>query len=648
MQWYVHGERIDMSFRIGLISILVSSSFVWAQTEAKSEYTKSTYFEPGEGVVFPNIELEYSLDPKEPNQLRVGNAIFNQKTFLIELNELYALDPVLKGPLLDQENGWALILHWPERLFPNPEIEIISGAGQIVWLKSLTESDLKAWQMRLDKWKSKLGTSKPNPTVLESSFGLIGGDEVNRLRGLLDSSFKFCVFSKSGRGDSRYCSPLMAIRQGKKLFAHKDLKNRVLIQNEDAKLEGVVKTDPLVPATFYAEFALGGSYEFKTEIPKPDLVDIAEVTDTMLKVTGFGPKPNMPVRIITKDETSKITRFFGFEETIKDNREFWEANIPKAEPYIYFPGPAGGNFRQGINVAEVPKAKSRVWIHEDTPKSMYLSELAIKALKPHGGEVESDQNSVVPGATPREFTWNFRADVKGEMNKSYITVTQGGKKFSSFYEIYRSQANEISGRFTGIVSSSGQVILGEVSYNRWFEALLGNNSFSFQRWGMNVRYFKSFNPLFVSDAQKENLTALTGDIKYRFTPGVWTRDPSMGLMIGYQDLAFGDFKASMMGAGWFWARSMPRVFDNFFNLVPFMRYPKWVDMEVIYYFSSTKANVTLSSPFSVNFHGQVLWSKSFFGEAGFGLKRYAFIDKDLNQKAELNTFYGTVGLGVKF
>tara|TARA_B110001454_G_scaffold219202_1_gene251970 strand:- start:56536 stop:58479 length:1944 start_codon:yes stop_codon:yes gene_type:complete len=643
----VHGERIVMIFKRGFVAILFTSSVVFAQIGAKTEYTKSSYFEPGEGIVFPNLELEYSLDPKTPNQLKVGNAIFNQSTFLIELKSLYQLDPVFRSPL-NQKNEWSLILHWPKHLFPAPEIEIISGSGQSVWRTALTESDLKAWRDRTDGWKKKLGTPKINPTVLNSSFGLIGGSEVNRLRDLLAKSFKFCIFNKTGKGDSRYCSPLMAIRQGKKLYAYNDLKNRVLIQNEEAKSEDIVKMDPSIPATFYAEFALGGSYEFKTEVPKPDLVDIAEINEKTLKLTGYGSKPNMPVRIISKEETSKLTRFFGFEATIKDDREFWEIMIPKSSPYLYFPGPAGGVFRQVIAVDEVPKAKSRIWVHEKTPTSIYGNEIAIKAVKPQGSTVESDQNSIAPGATPREFIWNFRADKKGELNKSYLTVTQGGKKFTSFYEVYRSQPNEISGRFTGILSSSGQVILGEVSYNRWFESLLGKNSFSFQRWGLNVRYFKSFNPLYVSDSQKENLTSFTGDIKYRFTPGVWTRDASMGVMFGYQDLVFGDFKATMAGGGWFWARSMPRVFDSIFNLIPFMRYPKWVDMEVIYYFSSLNSNITLDSPFSVNFHGQILWSKSFFGEAGFGLKRYAFVDKDLSQKAELNTFYGTVGLGIKF
>lgn len=650
----VHGERDNMIFKTGfrfctVVAVLFVSALGFAQKEgAKSEYSKLTYFEPGEGIVFPYMELEYAIKPELPNQLKVGNSLFNQSTFLIELNGLHALDPAFKGPL-SQKNEWTLVMHWPKALFPSPEIEFITGTGQSVWKKTLTESDMKAWKEKTEGWKKKLGTPTVRPTVLNSSFALIGGGDVNKLRAVVAKSFKYCVYSKSDKGDTRYCSPLMAIRAGKKLYSQTDLKNRVLIQNEEAKLDGIVKSDPLVPTTFFAEFGLGGSYEFKTEVPKTNMVDIAELNDKFLRVSGYGLKPNLPFRIINTEEVSKLTKFFGFESTIKDDREFWEVQIPKTEPYIYFPGVAGGVFRQVIVATEVPKARSRVYVHESTPQSVYLNEVRVKALKPAGATVETTQNSVENAdGNQREFVWNFQAANKGEINKSYLTINQGGKKFTSFYEIYRSYQNELSGRFTGILSNSGQVILGEVMFNRWFEKPFGQNMFSFQRWGLGLRYFKSASPLFVSETQKENLTALTADVKYRFTPGVWTRDASMGLMFGYQDLVFGNFKATMGGGGWFWARSMPRVFDNIFNWVPFMRYPKWVDMEVIYYFTSLKPNVTLNSPFSVNFHGQILWSKSFFGEAGFGLKRYAFIDKVLNQKAELNTFYGTVGLGIKF
>ncbi len=93
---------------------------------------------------------------------------------------------------------------------------------------------------------------------------------------------------------------------------------------------------------------------------------------------------------------------------------------------------------------------------------------------------------------------------------------------------------------------------------------------------------------------------------------------------------------------------MPLVFDRILNYLPFMNYPKWVDAEVIYYAVPLSSDVLLSSSFSTNFHGQVLWRKNFFGEAGFGLKRYAFSNPSINRKAELNSFYGTIGLGLKF
>jgi hypothetical protein len=37
-------------------------------------------------------------------------------------------------------------------------------------------------------------------------------------------------------------------------------------------------------------------------------------------------------------------------------------------------------------------------------------------------------------------------------------------------------------------------------------------------------------------------------------------------MLSYQSVTFDKLKAPMLGVGAFWARSMPKVFDDFFNL----------------------------------------------------------------------------------
>jgi hypothetical protein len=122
---------------------------------------------------------------------------------------------------------------------------------------------------------------------------------------------------------------------------------------------------------------------------------------------------------------------------------------------------------------------------------------------------------------------------------------------------------------------------------------------------------------------------------------------------------------------------MPKVFDNIFNWFPFMKYPKWVDMEFIYYFATNAANQTLEGSeisefdrtlgnmltgqgganWALNFHGQVMWSKTIFGEAGFGIKGYSVrwdkpggtsADRDRRRRFDLTSIYGTAGIGIKF
>jgi hypothetical protein len=52
-----------------------------------------------------------------------------------------------------------------------------------------------------------------------------------------------------------------------------------------------------------------------------------------------------------------------------------------------------------------------------------------------------------------------------------------------------------------------------------------------------------------------------------------------------------------------------------------------------------------------NFHGKVQWTPSFFGEAGFGLKNFAWDDQTVGTRGtavRVAIAYGTVGLGYTF
>ena len=60
------------------------------------------------------------------------------------------------------------------------------------------------------------------------------------------------------------------------------------------------------------------------------------------------------------------------------------------------------------------------------------------------------------------------------------------------------------------------------------------------------------------------------------------------------------------------------------------------------------ASYELGDDYALNFHGKVLWTPRFYGEAGFGIKKYYFLQKQTQQGASLNTFYGTLGIGLNF
>jgi len=293
-----------------------------------------------------------------------------------------------------------------------------------------------------------------------------------------------------------------------------------------------------------------------------------------------------------------------------------------------------------------------------TPKGTYRDGVALRGRKRPEAVVTSTEHEALPLGEAEFFRWRFQALQPAQMNRSHLLIQDGDKVYKAYYEMYKGYANELSARSSMVISTQGLILMGEATYNRWFEDLLGWDSYHLtkQRWGLSGRYFQNFTQFKTGDFETRSLQVLNFDLKYRFTPGLWTRDESHGVIVSYQsldvDVEVTDFRAPMAGFGWFWARSMPRVFDEIFNQLPFLNYPKWVDMEFIWYGGNMDSANKLGFNFALNFHGQVLWKDNFFGEAGFGIKRYDFIDKNNPYQANLgyslNTLYGTVGLGLKF
>lgn len=125
-------------------------------------------------------------------------------------------------------------------------------------------------------------------------------------------------------------------------------------------------------------------------------------------------------------------------------------------------------------------------------------------------------------------------------------------------------------------------LLAEFTFNHWFEELFDwqNELLSVQRWGLSLKNFYPLKTLNFKDKDTEivTLNLTTFDLKYRFTPGLWERDETWGLIFGYEKILLGKSTAPLIGSGLFWARSMPKIFDRLINYLPFMEYPMGLDI----------------------------------------------------------------------
>lgn len=633
---------------------------------ATREFNKPLYFDQiDNGLILPPLQLDYDLTLNEGKLLRMGNVGISEKTFFFTMQPLEKLHPQLSKVVGDDEGRkYTLIIAWPEKLLSHGVLEMISKSGEVIWKYKFSEADRKKWQDRLTSWRrSLLANGVPTKELgrtglFGTQFGIVDLESVGAPFWNQRESFRFCLTQIQGRASTKMCSQRYGAKAtGRNLSMGKvrseATEPRVLVQNENAPLKKSMEVSTEVPTSFYAELASGESYEFVAVPNKLELMDIADTkNEGVLRIVGYGTRPVGNSTILNPDQSSALTKMLGFEATIGDPRKFWAAALKKEEARLFLPGQGGGVFKQNFNLSEIPRRQARVYLHEQTPSGTYIDGVKLKGRKQPVSKVTSEQNSVEEDSQdPTLFTWEFRTTERGKINRSYLEVEFEGKKYKSFYEIYKGYPRELSARMIAVQAASSFIIMGELAYNQWFENLLGwtNYYLGRQRWGFSGKVFQSINELDIDTAGgKAPLSVMTLDLKYRLSPGLWGRDESVGPLASYQDVTFGDLKAPMMGVGVFWARSMPRVFDDLFNKIPGLSYPKWVDMEFIYYINSMKSDVKLDSSMSLNFHGKVLWGERFFGEAGFGLKRYAFTDQTLNQQAELNTFYGTVGLGINF
>lgn len=546
-----------------------------------------------------NVLLQYDLQSSKGKELKIGKLTFNSQSF---------------NATLENE---VLSLKWDKRFVKSGEITVISQQGKELWKASATgvgESSHKGiTATKGPQWKSGEG-------------------------------FRFCLREEVGKGYSSICSSWYGVEvQGESVqLGHRrsQATPRVIFQNEERKTVGseVVTLD--TPVQFFASLDSDTIYEFVSEPVALQITDMAtDAKADHVVLSGVVPAPlNFESKVTPGNQYGVVTRVIGFQNTISAEPDSWQAEVPVKNLQLDLPGKAGGIFSYQLEISNPPKEKERRFISEKALRGTYLSKETMKV---------SDKDGVVTD-------WNFEVPNQFKNNRVTLEVLGEKENHQSYLDIYRGASGEASLRLTGVVTSqSDTVIMAEGHVSWWFNDLFGwqNYWLSKQRWGVSAKYFSSMNKISAAGGSTEesvNLQVADVDLRYRFNPGLWERDETVGAILAYESLTLGELSLPKIGAGLFWARSMPKVFDDLLSKIPFMNHPKWVDMELISYVMSNDSSYKLKGEYVLNFHGKVLWTPRFFGEAGFGLKNYHFEKESDGSGAKLTTFYGTVGLGLNF
>ncbi|WP_413585493.1 hypothetical protein [Bdellovibrio sp. HCB274] len=589
------------------------------EAKESDDYTRPLFFAVTEPEVkIKNPVVTYDLQSDKGSSLKIADFVFNNDSLQADI-----------------ENN-QLKISWDTTILQTGDLTIIDSFGKELWKTKVDKSG---------DWKFDLKSAK-GPQWQSGSH------------------FRFCLRQEIDKGFTAMCTQNYGIEINgdaiKMDYTKSDAKPRVIALNEERKkLKDSIEVAVGAPVGFLATLKSGATYEFMSEPIQPDLRDFIE-SETKGSITFKGtlPAPFGDSKVTPRIIYGAITKTLGFQKTIAEPSDLWEMDVSLKNPRLHFAGKYGGVFTHELEIKNYPKQKDRLFAHKDVLQGTYSTKEQMRIKVDKGAKVEGLEPLDEKDKDSDLRTWKFSAEQKYQLNKPQLLVSEGeaakSEPHKAYIEVYRGGAGEASLRLSGIsTTQGGSTFVGEVHLQYWFNDLFDwqNNYLSKQRWGVSAKYFTSLADVTAKkdddETTKVALNSTEVDLRYRFSQGLWERDETVGAILAYEVLSIGNQKANKMGAGLFWARSMPKAFDDLLNHIPFMKYPKFVDMEYIQFFGSTDSGTQMGNDFILNFHGKVLWTNSFFGELGFGVKKYDFTQAD-ESGATLSTFYGTVGLGMNF
>ncbi|MES2965912.1 MAG: hypothetical protein V4760_18670, partial [Bdellovibrionota bacterium] len=518
---------------------------------------------------------------------------------------------------------------WPEALTSKGVLTIETGDQKVKWRQAVTPGKKAAWKSLLKQ--------RPDLKVHQKSLWGITNARGTMLKALsAGGNFRMCLVRKASKLEQlRVCSGYLSIKNDRGNFTVTQLRPKseanVYVAGKPAGPRGLLNFAPGRAVRLRVAFNDGSKVEIASQPAVLNLLDVVESKDGReIILTGTKLMPLGKKKIISRPERHFWSATGIEQETI------WQIAISQEAPTVRVLGTFSLPFTFVFNADKIPKEIDRVYIREGGSGGTYSEAPVLFGHSPNNDYVLSREKEA-HNTDPTLFEWTFNSPEFAKFNRSRITIknrTDQTKQWVAHHRLFRGYPYEASTRLTGVLGATGQmVILGEVSAGAWFESLgfTQNNLISKQRWGAAARYFRSLTSIDTgNNTSISEFTSMNIDLKYNILRGIWNRDEMVGAIMSAQSVTVNGISGTLFGGGAYWARTMPKVFADLFDLIPYLDYSKYVDMELIVYPLSFDSNVVPGVSYNLNFHGKVFWTKRIYGEMGFGIKRFDYGDKTLN------------------
>ncbi|MES3038526.1 MAG: hypothetical protein V4736_11530, partial [Bdellovibrionota bacterium] len=212
------------------------------KTTRTPDFSKPVYFDPTEENILARPTISYRLDPKAPGSLKLGPVEISEKTFFVEYKSFDELLGVkaAKGAASQPKS---LFLAWPDALFTEGKIEIISEGGRIVWKQEFINRHLDDFRRWIGPQQLPAGVSPQVLANLKSTLRFkIENLEREPIWTTENPAFRICITQNKSPHYSRLCTRTLRTRlNGKDVILGKlQLENapRLLINNQPKEFIG--------------------------------------------------------------------------------------------------------------------------------------------------------------------------------------------------------------------------------------------------------------------------------------------------------------------------------------------------------------------------------------------------------------------------